>query len=157
MYIFLPFIFGCHTKNMETEKDVPSEHPIAEKQDATAVVPVNSSREEMIRLFSMRDRGPDCHDLALDEKTGLDNLIFIIENIKYPGVAGMRAAECVVQLYPSTAQNVFVSWMQGENTKGLALLLSSRLNDLPPDVAAVIKEAGLKGPHKAEISNRIKE
>ena len=157
--VFLSWLLvGCSSE-METKMDgemvSPTEHPIAEQYDASAAVANTMSREEMIRLFSMRDGGPACSDLPLDKKSGLTDLAFIVENVKYPAVTGMRAAECLIDLFPVKGEERFVAWMQRDNTKGLAILLTSKLEDLPKEVSDLVREAGLKGPHRAEVSSRI--
>ena len=96
-----------------------------------------------------------CTDLAIDSSNGLKQLSEAIETIQRPAWAGMRAGQCIVELYPVDGEALFIEWMSEEDTMGLAYMVANKLGSLPPDAALTVAQAGLYGPHAQGIAERL--
>lgn len=123
---------------------------------ASEPMEMSLSQKSLIRQFSMRDGSPSCEILAEGNDEFQGELNFIIEHVSHPPWAGMRAASCVIELYPEQSLNTFEAWMTQENTMGLAYLLSSKLSEMPQMIAIPVAEAGLSGPHSKGVLERIR-
>ncbi len=153
--IFSVFV-GCATQKGQPEiavtpPEAAIEKKITQKQAATS----DLTQEDLIKIFSLKDGGPSCMQLQLSEKTGMIDLLYIVDNVRMPPYAGMRSAKCMIDRYPIQGKEHFVSWMQSDNTKGLAILLANNIDLFPADVAQQLTEAGLNGPHKEFIVQRL--
>jgi hypothetical protein len=114
------------------------------------------SQKSLIRQLSMRDGSPSCESLSKGNDEFQRDLKIIVEHVTHPPWAGMRAASCVIELYPEQSLNTFEEWMTQENTMGLAYLLSSKLSEMPESIAIPVAEAGLSGPHSKGVLERIR-
>lgn len=109
----------------------------------------------LIRQLSHRDGSGPCLDLTTGEERFQNDLHLIVEKVKQPAWVGMRAASCIIELYPSESVDVLEKWMISENTMGLAYLLSTKIEILPEAVALKIGKAGINGPHAEGVIMRI--
>jgi hypothetical protein len=72
-------------------------------------------------------------------------------------MAPMRAASCLMEGHagePAVAAAV-ISWMSKPETLGLALLVSERIDALPPELGRQAATAGLAGPHVVKLRERL--
>ncbi len=122
-------------------------------------IPVSSESrietEPLLRLLSVRDQGPPCSTLIEFSDQLQTDLMRIVQDSPKPPWAPMRAANCLIELYPLESKAEFVRWMQSEDTMGLALLLSNQMSILPAELAPDLVSVGLNGPHNKKVRPRI--
>ena len=124
-----------------------------ETAPAVAFTPTDA-QSEMIRRLSMRDGAPPCADVEAGSPDAVADLSAIVQNVELPPTVPMRAAECLIA--KGDAAEVELSrWMTGSKTKGLAMLLSDRIDALPVPLATRVVAAGLGGPHAEEVRARV--
>ena len=111
--------------------------------------------EELVRHFSMRHQKVTCSDLQDDNPDFPIHLSRIITDVPLPPWAGMRAAQCMIELYPEQHEAELTRWMQNQKTKGLAVLLAGQIDSLPPHVGLRIASAGMDGPHHQVVQERL--
>ena len=147
--MFVSFLLlACQPE--EAAVSVPPEVPVQEQNLADS-----PSNNALVRTLSVRDSGLDCQTLKADDLQM--DLTYVVENVTRPPWAGMRAAACLAELYPTEAQPDFVRWVQDPKTKGLAFLLAGQIKRLPDPVAIEVAQAGLSGPHAPDFRVRLEK
>jgi hypothetical protein len=130
--------------------------PSAEEQiviSVTGAVVSDEAHQELILQLSAHEP-TECAKLTFIDEP-LIALNRVVETVTHPPWASMRAANCMVDLYPLEAKVYFIEWMETSNTKGLAYLVAGRLDEFPIDTAMDIARVGLSGPHSAGIASRL--
>lgn len=123
---------------------------------ARADTPIFDDRQlALVRQMSHRDGAPPCSDLPNSEGLLHTDLLLIVKEVTQPPWVGMRAAGCVIELFPQESQTTFESWMRSEQTMGLAYLLTAKISTLPESVALDIGRIGLAGPHAEGVKSRL--
>ena len=115
----------------------------------------DAEQTQLIRQLSHRDGSEPCQKLVTGDDRFRADLLMIVEHVEQPAWVGMRAASCIIELYPSKSVDVLEKWMTSENTMGLAYLLSTKIETLPEVVALRIGKAGVNGPHAQGVIKRI--
>ena len=146
MYILSMLI---HLLACQTSVQTPVEAPQITTSEAAPLdlVKVLSGRHDTLTCNQLQDRIPNL-------QTQLEN---IVDEVKRPPWAAMKAAQCIIELYPSSSEHSFKKWMLSPNTRGLAILLSNRINSLPPKVSPKIVDWGHTGPHAEVVVPRINQ
>jgi hypothetical protein len=128
---------------------------------ATVAAPLTAAAAEpsetqmvLYRALSVRHLEQTCADLAKLSATPTEDLVWLAENAEQPSWVAIRAAECVLELYPEPASPSIRAWMQSPDHLGLALVTVPHLDALPVAVAQPILEAGLAGPLAEKVRPR---
>ena len=109
----------------------------------------------LLRQLSYRDGAPDCKELSNDNGQLKDDLLVMVNSVMQPPWVGMRAANCLITRFPLESIDTFKSWMQSEQTMGLAFLLGTQLSQLPYQIAIEVGRVGLSGPHAEGVRSRL--
>jgi hypothetical protein len=166
--IALLFALACHPAGEPQPSVAPAEATpssaspsSATTSDAAAVDLAPASaftptevQAEMVRRLSLRDGSPPCSDVEAGSADPLQDLQAIVQHVELPPFVPMRAAECVIAK-GDAAEGELTRWMTGADTKGLALLLSDRIDALPAPLATRVVTSGLGGPHADEVRARV--
>ncbi len=75
----------------------------------------------------------------------------MVETVHQPPWAGVRAAQCLLQLHPAEAAADLRRWVADPDRLGLAMVVWSSLHTLPADQAARLIDASLTGPNAAQV------
>lgn len=127
---------------------------VAAQADEPAVV-YTTAQIEMIQALSVRHDPPTCHELEKLSSEPLADLLVLVHEVKQPAWVGMRAAGCVVQRHGAEAEPELVRWVTSSDTLGLARLVASSIDALPPQVAVRVAGAGLEGVHREDQRARL--
>ena len=113
------------------------------------------AQHTLLRQLSYRDGAPDCKDLSNDNGQLKDDLLVMVNSVMQPPWVGMRAANCLITRFPLESVDTFKSWMQSEQTMGLAYLLGAQISQLPYQIAIEVGRVGLSGPHAEGVRSRL--
>ena len=109
----------------------------------------------ILKTLSSRDSKINCEDLP---KTNLQKeLTTIVNSTVRPPWTPMKAASCLMELYPVKAENDLLLWTTDPSKKGLAFLIAGQMKSLPDKQALKIAKAGLQGPHKNDFRIRLEK
>ena len=136
------FFLGCAKKTTPVQIEETVRHPIKEGVVETSSIVESISLQ---KALSGHDALP-CSSLSFVDQTPWLELNDIVENVSKPPWAGMRAASCMIELYPKESSALFLDWIVDEKKKGLAYLLASNIDSLPVEQALALVAAALKGP-----------
>ena len=115
---------------------------------------VQAENPILIQQLSLRDGSPSCAKLA-EENDGLQqDLQSLISVDIRPSYVPMRAANCLLELYPADVETYKV-WMVSPENRGLAFLVINKMNTLPIDVSVPLAQAGLDGVHSKGVRLRL--
>ena len=104
-------------------------------------------------LPSFISRHPSsCNDIKI---TSLNDLQYIIEKIPSPPWAGMRAAKCMLELYPEEGISMYIEWMNDTTTLGLAILVGTHIHEFPKSTLDTIFPYVKESPHIERIKKSI--
>jgi len=117
----------------------------------------SESQLALYKVLSGRHQEQSCTHIVELSPTPTTDLVWLAENAEQPAWVAIRAAECVLELYPEPAAPHITRWMQSDDTLGLALLTVSRLDGLPTAQARPFLEAGLAGPHADRVRPRAEK
>jgi hypothetical protein len=127
-----------------------------EEMWALILIQLSSANPPLIQQLSARDGSPSCQ--VLEQKHG--NIQLELQQITFsdvsPSYVPMRAANCLLELYPSDVET-YKEWMISPESKGLALLVVNKMEMLPVDVAIPLAIAGLNGAHKKGVLIRLEK
>lgn len=109
--------------------------------------------------LAQRD-GMSCAQLGTADATLRDQLLSLTAPDLMPPSVPIRAAECLVELYPTdpTVHTAFTAWMSDSERAGLALLVIGRLDRLPLTTAVQLATAALQTPDttmRARFQSRL--
>ena len=116
---------------------------------------LSPAQDTLLRQLSYRDGAPDCKDLSNDNGQLKDDLLVMVNSVIQPPWVGMRAANCLITRFPLESVDTFKSWMQSEQTMGLAYLLGAQISKLPYQIAIEVGRVGLSGPHAEGVRSRL--
>ena len=116
---------------------------------------LSPAQHTLLRQLSYRDGAPDCKDLSNDNGQLKDDLLVMVNSVMQPPWVGMRAANCLITRFPLESVDTFKSWMQSEQTMGLAYLLGAQISQLPYQIAIEVGRVGLSGPHAEGVRSRL--
>ncbi len=110
----------------------------------------------LITLLSARD-GVDCASLGAADETLRTSLLALVVAADAPPTVSMRAASCLLTVYPTDPVVVAEAsmWMRNPTQLGLALLVASRLPELPV-VQARTLAAAVEGNPDAAVRTQIR-
>ena len=149
-------LLACH-KTPAVEESPPVEvvadetPAVIQPADTTNDWPGTDQQFAIYRVFSHRDGIPACSVVTADSEDALADLVFISENIPLPPQAGMLAANCVISDHAEAGVETLVQWATNPETAGLARLVFGKLDVLPAEVSAAVRESALAGPHAALV------
>lgn len=113
------------------------------------------SQQAMYVALRVRHDPPSCAFLAAMSADPVADLAWLVDNATQPAWAGMRAATCLLVDHPVASQPHFEGWLSTEGHKGLAILMTQRVDELPLPVATALTHAALGGPDQADIRPRL--
>lgn len=111
----------------------------------------------LYKALSGRHQEQTCTEVARLSPEPATDLVWLAEHAEQPAWVSVRAAECVLDLYPEPAGPSIARWMASEDTLGLALTAVARLDSLPVAQAKPILAAGLAGPHADRVRVRAEK
>lgn len=114
-----------------------------------------STTKELVTYLSARDSTLSCASLSSPQLQ--KDLTEIVDTIERPPWVPMRAAACLIELYPEHSKEDLIRWISAPDKKGLAFLIAGRLSNIPDTTAISIAKAGLKGPHSRDIRVRLEK
>ncbi len=103
-------------------------------------------QQEMYHALSVRHPAPDCATISAMSEDPVTDLLYLVDNAILPAWVGMRAAGCLLSDHAEAAQPQILSWVQSEQTRGLAILTLGQLDALPQPMALQVAQAALSGP-----------
>jgi hypothetical protein len=158
MYIFL-FLFACVEEVNEEPQASPQkttqEKPVAEVPLNEVIPVVNEDFDILRRKLSTKHQKSTCAELSSLYDDLYPLLGQVISEVQMPPWAGMRAAQCMIDLYPERGKAEFTKWISGPNTKGLASLLANQFDSLPTPMAIELVKVGFDGPYEDYIRLRL--
>ena len=115
----------------------------------------NVSQEAIYRALAVRDPVPSCETIETMSPTPLADLLYVIDHATQPPWVAMRAAQCILRRHGEDAQPQIARWVRSEETRGLALMTFSLLDQMPLELATPIAEAALQGPLAEDAQERL--
>lgn len=109
------------------------------------------------RALSVRDPAPSCATVEALAADPVAVLTSVVEHAPQPPWVGVRAAHCLAVGHAEAAAPTLKSWMTGDKTKGLALMLATEIDQIPEAVAVDLVKAGLAGPHADALRPRLEK
>jgi len=143
MFMFLFFI-SCANKIRPA---------VIEKQPPTVETQPTSDRTLLEQLLP--HESTLCRDLSYKSATPWLELAEMLDVPRPPWVA-MRAAACMIEVYPQQSRGFFLAWLNTPNQKGLALLLCSSFEQLPINEQRILLEPALTGIYAESCAQRLK-
>jgi hypothetical protein len=120
------------------------------------VASLQAENATVFKQLANRDGPPDCSSLAVQTADIKAQLSELIEADAKPSYVPMRAANCLLELYPSDVET-YVKWMSKPEYRGLAFLVIGKIDSLPIDVGVTLARAGLEAVHSEEIATRLQK
>lgn len=153
-------VVACHkTPDPVPERPpavAPAPVPVAvTPSPAPPATPVGGTAPLLIALSSRDD--VSCADVEALVTDPVPALVEVVTTVKMPPSAPMRAAGCLVERHAHEVPEVLEGWMKGDDTKGLALLVSGRLDGLDPELAVRLARAGMSGPWATDLQPAIEK
>lgn len=114
--------------------------------------------EELYQQLSARDGIGSCQQLQErfgDDYTQKQLQLFVEKDVK-PSAVPMRAATCLLTLYPNDLSR-YRSWMQEKSSYGLARLTISHFETLPDAVVSSLTTAALYGENKERLRPNLEQ
>jgi hypothetical protein len=112
--------------------------------------------QKLVAALSSRDGAPPCAllaDLVDDPVTAHQR---VVEHVAMPPWAPMGAARCLIEDHAAEVEPLLVSWLEGDDTRGLARLVVLSLPELEQDLAVRLGKVAMRGPHAAILGRRIR-
>lgn len=103
-----------------------------------------------------RDGVPSCQILKERHSLLQEQLKTLISNDAKPSYVPMRAASCLLELYPQDL-STYLSWVEKKETLGLARLTISKLETLPVDVSIPLTEKALTGENAVVLLPKVQK
>ena len=115
---------------------------------------VQAEEPTLQRQLSQRDSIPSCALLV----TQHDNLQMKLQQLVNadikPSYVPMRAAGCLLELYPRDV-DTYREWMIAPENKGLAFLVINKMEKMPVEVSVSLAQSGLEGAHAKGVRTRL--
>ena len=80
----------------------------------------------------------------------------LVSNEIKPSYVPIRAATCLLELYPQDLET-YQDWMDKKETLGLARLTTSKLETLPITISIPLVETALKGENASKLLPRLQK
>ncbi len=103
----------------------------------------------------VRHDPPTCAALDAMSPDPVTDLAWLVDNATAPAWVGMRAAQCLLVGHPVEAQPHFEGWLSTHGHRGLAILFTQRVDELPLPVATSLTRTALAGPERSEVQPRL--
>ena len=113
------------------------------------------AQDAMYRALSIRDPAPACADIAALTTAPVEDLQVLVDEATQPPWVGMRAAAWLLDLYPEQSQPLMQAWVVDPDKRGLAILVTKKLDTLPLPVATEVVNTALAGPMADTLAPRI--
>ena len=131
-----------------------------EGPDAAPALPAaeaSPSQEALVQALSVREPAPSCGDLAALTPTPPADLLWVVEHVRSPPWAGMKAAECLVLAHPDAARTALDAWVTDPRLKGLGWVVLKHLDAMPRPLALELaRRAITDGPDPDGEKRRIR-
>ena len=136
----------------------PQPVPSAVLPDEAKPAPSVDQLQSVGRMLSVRDPEPDCATMeASIDADPVATWVYVVNTMKVPPYAPMRAAGCLISGHPEAATGAMQGWMRDPETQGLARLVLANLEKLPEPVAVDVVQAGLVGPLAETVAEAAAE
>ena len=106
------------------------------------------------RDLSLRDGALRCEKLQQRYPELQKHLQALISSDIKPSYVPIRAANCLLELYPQDLETYQV-WMEKKETLGLATLTVSKLDSLPIDISIPLTHAALEGENSSKLLPKL--
>ncbi|MEC7987913.1 MAG: hypothetical protein VX278_22285 [Myxococcota bacterium] len=148
-------MFGCIKQPSTVSTKVqPSPGSITDSDNKPLPEKETTSVISLAKILSAHD-DTGCQELPFRTEEPWLELNVIVNEIPQPPWAGIRAATCMIELYPEASKDLFMAWMVDEHKKGLAYLLASNIDRIPIDIALSLVQVALAGPHAQGCTDRF--
>jgi hypothetical protein len=110
--------------------------------------------DAVVRALSGRDP-VSCDAIALLTDTPRESLEAVVDTVRAPPWAPMRAAQCLIEGFPVESQARLEVWVTDPALKGLGRLVLSNLDRLPAAVGVAVARKALVGSDVALATERV--
>lgn len=114
-----------------------------------------AEEEAVWRALAVRDAPPPCVEVEALAKDPVSTLISVAEHATMPPWAGVRATTCLASRHAEAAKDRLSAWVVDPKLRGLAFVVADHTSAMPEPVALQIAQAGLAGPHAADLKKRL--
>ncbi len=123
---------------------------------ATAATPTPTpTQQALYDALVVRHDPPSCDSLTAMTPDPVTDLAWLVDHATAPAWVGMRAAQCLLTSHARASQATFEGWLATEGHRGLAILFTQQVDQLPLDVAQALSRSALAGPDRAEVERRL--
>ena len=113
------------------------------------------SQDALYTALRVRHAPPTCTALSDLSETLVEDLVWLVDNATQPPWVGLRAAQCLLIEHPEAAQPSFEGWLSTEGHRGLAILVSQRIDEIPLPIAQALATVALAGPEEETVRPRL--
>lgn len=113
------------------------------------------AQQAMYDALVKRHSPPTCDALAAMSPAVVTDLAWLVDNATAPAWVGLRAAQCLLVAHPMASQAIYQDWLSTDGHRGLAILLTQKVDELPLEVATALSRTALAGPERAEVQRRL--
>ncbi len=113
-----------------------------------------AGRAEVVTALSAHDP-VSCAEVASLTATPLADLQYVIEKVRRPAWAAMRAADCVVRQHGREVPDTLSSWVRDQDRPGLGRLVLGRLDLLDEDQAVALARIALDSGPEPERARKL--
>ena len=118
----------------------------------------SETRAAVARALAMREPVVSCQDIAGISPAPAEDLAWVVEHIRAPPWAGMKAAECLVLHHADVAGPLLHAWVTEPERMGLGWVVLRHLDALPQSLALTLARAAVQdGPDPAGARRRIRQ
>ena len=108
------------------------------------------AQPDLYRQLSVRDGSPPCRELQQQHFDLQNKLKILVSDDVKPSSVPIRAASCLLELYPQDLETYHV-WMEKKETLGLAKLTVLKFDVLPVDISASLAQKALEGENASKL------
>ena len=112
-------------------------------------------RDRLRKMLIARDKAPPCTELSKVSDRLVEDLQWLMDNVKAPPWVGVRAAQCSVELHATTEVSRIQGWLLDPEKPGLTLVVLGELDTMPIPVVIAVIQTALTGPHAAKVHPRL--
>ncbi len=117
--------------------------------------PLDDEAARVQSALSVRHDPPGCAALTAELQAPREALVQVVETVTMPAWVPMRAAGCLVELYPEQESERLVAWVTDPEWAGAGRLVLLQLDTMPESVALKVGEASLGGPLAELAAERL--
>lgn len=114
------------------------------------------AQPDLYRQLSVRDGAPPCKELQQMHFDLQNKLKVLVSNEIKPSYVPVRAANCLLELYPEDLET-YQGWMSKKETLGLARLTVSKLDSLPVDISVPLVQTALEGENAPKLLPKLQK